>query len=250
MRGINLKLKVYGLFISGLLLSGSEAIGSPQQDKFDAGLAALERQHYATAVRAWSEIAISGSPTAQNNLGLLYEQGLGVTQNFLSAMEWYEKAEEAGSLEAAHNIGMLYVHGKGVSKSWSRALHYFSKAEIDLPDSRYMVGLSYFQGEGQIQNRPLAFKRFLSSALNGYSPAQYMTAFMYLDGKDVERSVLQGYAWAKLASLGEADVVSVDELLIVAESQLSHDDTSRANLIVSQCTTYGMSACKEGLSAL
>jgi hypothetical protein len=77
-----------------------------------------------------------------------------------------------------------------------------------------------------------------------------MTAFMYLDGKDVERSVLQGYAWAKLASLGEADVVSVDELLIVAESQLSHDDTSRVNLIVSQCTTYGMSACKEGLSAL
>jgi TPR repeat protein len=112
MRGINLKSKAHGLFICGLLLSGNEAIGSPQQDKFDAGLAALERQHYATAVRAWSEIAILGSPTAQNNLGLLYEQGLGVTQNFVSAMEWYERAEEAGSLEAAHNIGMLYVNGR------------------------------------------------------------------------------------------------------------------------------------------
>ena len=250
MRGINLRSKAYGLLICGLVLSAAEAAANPQQDKFDAGLAALERQHYATAVRAWTEIALSGSATAQNNMGLLYERGLGVTQNFSSAMDWYEKAEKSGSLEATHNIGMLYVYGKGVSKSWSRALHYFTKVELDVPESRHMVGLSFFQGDGQIQDRSKAFKRFLSSALEGYEPAQYMTAFMLLDGTNIKRNVLQSYAWAKLASLGELDVAPNEELLVAAGSQLSHEEIERASIIVAQCTTYGMTACGDGLLTL
>ena len=85
--------------------------GSVQAGPFEAGLSALDRAHYATAMRAWIELAREGAAEAQNNVGHLYEQGFGVSQNYAEAMDWYRQAADQGLAEAQHNMGMLYYRG-------------------------------------------------------------------------------------------------------------------------------------------
>ncbi len=46
-----------------------------QEDRFDAGVAANERGHFATALRAWLPMAEEGVAEAQNNVGHMYERG-------------------------------------------------------------------------------------------------------------------------------------------------------------------------------
>ena len=99
-----------------------------QQERFEAGLAAKDRGHYATALRSWLPMADTGDVQAQNNVGFMYEGGLGVSQSYLIAMDWYRKAADSGLAEAQHNIGMLYHHGYGVAANPVEALRWFKLA--------------------------------------------------------------------------------------------------------------------------
>ena len=87
-------------------------------DAFQAGLAALERGHYSTAMRAWLKLARAGAAEAQNNVGHLYEEGYGVSQSYAEAMVWYRQAADQELAEAQHNVGMLYYHGYGVAQNF------------------------------------------------------------------------------------------------------------------------------------
>ena len=49
--------------------------------------------------------AEQGNADAQNNLGCMYQNGLGVEQDDAKAMEWYQKAAEQGHTAAQSNLG-------------------------------------------------------------------------------------------------------------------------------------------------
>ena len=44
---------------------------------------------------------------AMFNLGLLYDEGHGVAQDYAKAREWYEKAADKGDTTAMKNLGCL-----------------------------------------------------------------------------------------------------------------------------------------------
>jgi uncharacterized protein len=48
-----------------------------------------------------------GNATSMANLGLLYEKGFGVAQDFDKAREWYEKAAEKGDTSAKARLEQL-----------------------------------------------------------------------------------------------------------------------------------------------
>lgn len=74
----------------------------------------------------YEQAARQDYPKAQYNLGLLYEDGRGVTQNFKQAAYWYDKAAKAGFSEAQNNLGVLFVLGNGVKKDPKRAAKLFT----------------------------------------------------------------------------------------------------------------------------
>ena len=53
---------------------------------------AMGRGHYATALRAFRNLAKTGDAQAENNIGYLYERGLGVPQDYGMALKWYKLA--------------------------------------------------------------------------------------------------------------------------------------------------------------
>ena len=48
---------------------------------------------------------------AQNNLGLMYENGLGVPKDYDEAVKWYRLAAAQGDALAQNNLGWMYDNG-------------------------------------------------------------------------------------------------------------------------------------------
>ncbi|WP_141738429.1 tetratricopeptide repeat protein, partial [Acidithiobacillus caldus] len=65
---------------------------------------------------------------AENNLGLSYFLGQGVTQNYVRADYWLKKAAEQGNDRAETTIGIAYLKGLGVPQDSIKALSWLKKA--------------------------------------------------------------------------------------------------------------------------
>ena len=70
---------------------------------FEDGLAAYQRGDYSTALQLWQPLAEQGDAIAQSNLGVMYEFGLGVPQDYVQAHMWFDLAAEQGSKKAQKN---------------------------------------------------------------------------------------------------------------------------------------------------
>ena len=52
--------------------------------------------------------AEQGIADAQFNLGVMYDEGRGVTQDYNEAVKWYRKSAEQGLRDAQFNLGLMY----------------------------------------------------------------------------------------------------------------------------------------------
>lgn len=76
---------------------------------------AANRGDYATALENWRPLAEQGDADAQFNMGVSYQNGLGVAQDDSEAVFWYRQAAEQGDKYAQYNLGLRYYNGQGVT---------------------------------------------------------------------------------------------------------------------------------------
>jgi len=70
-----------------LLISTSLAV-TAFGGQFEDGIAAYERGDYATAFILMKPLAEKGDAKAQHNLGVMYDYGRGVPQDYTKALKW------------------------------------------------------------------------------------------------------------------------------------------------------------------
>ena len=232
---------------SHVVLTSSILVGSAvlaQQDRFESGLASKDRGYYATALRAWLPMAEAGNAEAQNNVGYMYEEGLGVPQNYLLAMNWYRQAADSGLAEAQHNMGMLYHHGYGVAENLGEAFRWFKMAaEQELAESEYMLGLAFENGEGTELDYTEAKRLFLSAARKNYVPAQLMYAFMLQAGEGGDSEPFSAYVWGKIAELNGSDAAI--DITTLSTVQLEDEDIIKAEEVIATCRANDLTKCPE-----
>lgn len=102
------------------------------------------------------QAAKSNSPVAQNNLGNLYRQGQGCTINMDKAVEWYQKAADNKNSRAAYSLGYMYLKGFGVPQDYSQAVAWFEKSKFDM--AKHWLGVCYYLGYGVPQNTDKALE--------------------------------------------------------------------------------------------
>ena len=125
------------------------AAALPARADFEAGSAAARAGDHATALREWRPLAESGNRDAQFNLGLLYENGLGVAKDGAQAAHWFRRAAEQDDRSAQAYLGEMYAQGLGVERDDREALHWYrTAAERGHAASQYNVGLFYATGRG------------------------------------------------------------------------------------------------------
>ncbi len=85
-------------------------------DEFQKGIDAFNNDDYATALMAWMPLAKDGDLNAMYNIGLIYDEGLGVETDKVRALRWYLAPAEEGDVAAQFNMATIYDFGKGVTR--------------------------------------------------------------------------------------------------------------------------------------
>jgi len=117
------------------------------------GLDAAQKGDFATALKEWQPLAEQGNAVAQFNLGVMYENGQGVTQDYKTAVKYYTLAAEQGYADAQFNLGWMYYSGQGVTQDYKTAVKYFTlAAEQGHAKAQSNLGNMYVNGQGVIQN--------------------------------------------------------------------------------------------------
>jgi TPR repeat protein len=139
------------------------------------------------------------------NLGLLYANGQGVTQDYVRAREWYEKAAEKGFPRAMGNLGVLYHNGQGVTQDYVRAREWYEKAaEKGFPRAMGNLGVRYHSDQGVAQDYAKAREWYEKAAANGNATAMLNLGQLYEEGWGVAQDYGKAREWyEKAADKGE-----------------------------------------------
>ena len=177
-----MKLKIVTLTI--LLLT--KLIGISYAD-FNDGWVAYKKEDYQTAFNEWKPLAEQGDADAQTNLGVMYDNGQGVSQDYKQAVKWYRQAAEQGLARAQTNLALMYDNGQGVSQDYKEAVKWYRKAaEQGYAIAQYNLGVMYDNGQGVSQDYKEAVKWYRQAAEQGHASAQYNLGVMYEYGEEVD----------------------------------------------------------------
>jgi len=92
------------------------------------GTKAYEERDYVTALTLFFPLADQGSATAQFNLGVMHENGIGVIKDFKKSVDWYRMAAEQGYVKAQFNLALMYEGGKWLKKDYVLAHMWYNLA--------------------------------------------------------------------------------------------------------------------------
>lgn len=134
-------------------------------------------------------------------MGVAYEEGKGVPQNFTEAADWYKKAVELGQNEAHAYLGAAYLDGRGVPADEAEAARLF-QAGAYRGDARSQRNLAvlYTQGKGVPYDYEKALNWSIEAAKGGDVQAMYLAGAMYEKGIGAERDVEQARRWYRQAA--------------------------------------------------
>ncbi|KAL0213985.1 hypothetical protein P9112_006169 [Eukaryota sp. TZLM1-RC] len=171
------------------------------EQMFEKGLEFYNDKHYQEAVYWWRRGDEAGDEDAMFNLGVCYDQGLGVEKDYQQAFYWYSKAAEAGNSVAMFNLGGCYRDGKGVGHDHQQAFYWFKKA-ADAGHAGGMndLGFCYEHGLAVEKDYQQAFYWYSKAAEAGNSVAMFDLGCCYRDGKGVDQNHQQAFYWFKKAA--------------------------------------------------
>jgi TPR repeat protein len=145
-------------FLIGLAL-GSSLVLAPVQAEDYGGVNALKAYavfkmgQYEKAHKMWLVLAEDGNATAMNNIANLYEQGLGVERNLITAADWLRKSAETGNTVGQLQLGMAYEQGLGVPQDNRQAAYWFEQAAVQGDrDAQFNLGVMLATNYGTTEN--------------------------------------------------------------------------------------------------
>ena len=116
-------------------------------------------------LRPWVE---KGKAWAQDMLGDMYRDGVGVEQSYQRARELYELAASQGFAEVQYSLGLMYREGHGVDQSHERAVEYYKAAAGQgSADAQNNLGNRYYYGQGVKQSFETARGWWMKAAEQG-----------------------------------------------------------------------------------
>jgi len=77
----------------------------------------------------YEKAAQQNHPIAWNNIGALYQNGIGYDFNIKKAIQAYERAAKLGDGMALSNLGDLYYFGVHVKQHYGKSLNFYQQAE-------------------------------------------------------------------------------------------------------------------------
>jgi hypothetical protein len=134
---------------------------------------------YAKALTDLETLAKQGDLTAQIKLASAYRKGLGVPQDYKTAVKWFTLAAEQGDAVAQYNLGIMHSFGLGVIPDFGAAVKwYVLAAEQGDPIAQYNLGRLYYLGQGVAENIVYAHMWANQSSSNGFGMGEELSELL------------------------------------------------------------------------
>lgn len=135
-------------------------------------------------IKTVEQKAFEGIPEAQHDLAAIYTAGhAGVKTNFTQAALWFEEAALNGIANARYNLGVLYHQGLGVTQDTAKAVNWYKAAALQgHPEAQYNLGIAYIEGVGTDYNPQKASSNFENAARAGILEASYNLGLIHENG--------------------------------------------------------------------
>lgn len=158
-------------------------------------------QDYDEAVRWYMAAAASGYAAAEARLGYLYDFGRGRAEDKAQAVSWYKRAAQNGSAAGQLALGMLYASGEGVKQDYAETARlYRLAAGSGLALAQEGLGELYASGNGVPTDLGEAARLHRLAAEQGLPIAQYNLATALFNGNGVPTDHEAAALWYRKAA--------------------------------------------------
>jgi TPR repeat protein len=193
--------KVKGLLAIFACEAAVKAYPDEERLWFQMGRAFHINDYYILSIPWYRKAAVRGYSAAQNNLGVMYANGYGVTKDYKEAVKWFRKAAEQGNPGAQNYLGLMYDNGEGVTKDLKEAVKWYRKAaEQGYASAQFILGVAHDYGKGVTKDLKEAVKWYRKAADQKYASAQYNLGRMYAEGEAVAKDHDEAVKWYRKAA--------------------------------------------------
>ncbi len=188
---------------------------------YDKGLEYLEKKDYSNAYLIMNTLANDGYTDAINVLGVMYQNGYGVSQDYEKAFEWYFKGANLNEPYAQANLGILYENGWGVRQNYGAAVIWYREAvKQGNQVAQCNLAILYDNGRGVQEDARKAVELLQQSAIQDYAWAQYCLGNMYYWGRGVNQDYQEALKWYQKAT--DQGVDEAQEQIEILNNEISH----------------------------
>lgn len=215
---LRIQLLVVGLLSGALYAAGPlpvEFLDARPRVQLYMAYAQFKMANHDTARRMWEQIGGTGAGEAAFNLGILYEQGLGVAADPERAAVHYLQAARKGSRAAAYQLGLLHRSRPDLIDR-TTAEHWLSMAALDGDTDAGKLLDELLRGgaarDPLVEIRGLIAAGETNAALTlihqrvDQTPPDYraltLLGWLHETGLGVERDILRAAALFRQAALG------------------------------------------------
>lgn len=206
----------------------------------------LLQKDYAAAHAIYVSLANQNDAKACYNLGLMYQNGDGVTQNLDEAIKWYTQSADLGYKEAQYTLGALVFQRMTQNISYPQAVSYYEQAaKQGHVKSQLNLGMLYLRGEVIAQDMPAAVQWLSLAASNNNSEAQGYLAELYQQGVGVDQDTVKAAMWLLLATQNEDQhfLKRHHKMLSYLHAQMTDAQKTAANQLAAQCKSQQLKGC-------
>jgi len=159
-------------------------------------------RQYPEAAKWYAKAAERGNADAENELGHLYQFGLGVEKDNAQALQWFRKAADQGNPGGQANLGWMYQYGLGVAVDNAQAFQLYQKSALAGGGSpaETRLGYMYESGLGVKQDYAQALLWYRKGAGQGNPRAQTSLGIFYQNGWGVPQDYAQALQWYRKAA--------------------------------------------------
>lgn len=142
------------------------------------------------------EEALLGMPSAQFEIGQLYQYGIGVEQNIEQAIIYYQLAAIQQDIRAEYNLGILYLEGKTNPVNYEQGVQWMTSAAFKgnayaqyVLANLYEYGLQDNNGKDVVAiNHSQALAMYFLSSANHFGEAEYKLADLLVRDPSQDKS--------------------------------------------------------------
>lgn len=193
----------------------------------------------------YSKAASKGHAGAMNNLGLMYEKGIGVEKSGERAFDLFNQTLDCQPLEqdsisiAQFNIGRCYEYGIGVVKNFGKAFEwYVAAADLGHQNANNKCGFFLSKGLAGPEDKQRAFQYFKKAAELGHLHSTYLVGlYLHLGiGTNKDDSFIDWYL--KAADRGHAQA-NLELAELYEKGRKVHADHNQALHYLNRAANFG-----------